>query len=341
MNKLLLLSAVLFSFSCTKKGNDAIEIKYYEPKEPLYVVPETISVFPDTFVQLGSADFCGDYMAVLDITLCKCFIYENGEMKTAFGDKGEGPGEFNFMQSGIVKFTDDGNVAVFDPMSARLQVFSVNGELLKSLNLGVIGITFEIYDSIAVFAPLMGKNLMEFYNINTGEIIKKFEGDFEVNMAEEKLPPPMKVLTGGAGETIWWGFNGEYTIYQYTMEDSAVSGFSVAYEPILFPQEVIDLIYERAGQYRDFLEGRIREYQPPFYFLMFDREKEVLLVIAASDEYTYSIVDIFDSQNNYLKRVKISLGEKIQLLGISGGVAAVFEMDSLRLMLLDVSEIYE
>lgn len=343
-----MIKRALFAFfsvafiSCSKTDEKTV-ILHYEPKEPVYIVPETLTVFSDSFVQLsfGSTDFYGDYMAVLDISSCKCFVYENGILKTVFGDKGEGPGEFTFNQSGFAKFTDEGEIAIFDPMSSRLQIFNLEGVLLKSVQIGVISISFDISDTVAVFAPLMGKSLIEFCDVNTGELIKKYEGETEVNLMEAKLPPPMRVLTGGKGDTIWWGFTEDYTIYQYTIEDSAISGFSVDYDPIPFPQEVIDLMYERAGQYREFLEGRIREEQPPFYFISYDSEQEKLLIHIASDEYAYSAIDIFDGQSNYLKRVKLGFGENSQLLGISGGTAAVFDMDSLKLVLYDVSEIYE
>ncbi|MBN1150001.1 hypothetical protein JXA84_02140 [candidate division WOR-3 bacterium] len=334
------LAAVL---SCSKNDQESFEIRHYEPKEPMYVVPETLYVMTDSFVQLsfGSTDFYGDFMAVLDISLCQCFVYENYELKTVFGGKGEGPGEFNFMQSGFVKFTKEGEIAIFDPMNSRLQIFNLEGVLLNSVQIGVISITFDIIDTLAVFAPLMGKSLMEFCDISTGELVKKFEGETEVDLMEAKLPPPMKVLAAGKGDTIWWGFTEEYTIYKYTMEDSAIGGFSVSYEPLPFPQEAIDLIFERAGQYKEYLEDKIRETQPPFYFVSYDREKERLLVLAASDEYAYSTIDVFDDQGNYLKRVKLGFGENSQLLGINGGIATVFDMDSLKLTLFDVSKMYE
>jgi len=71
-----------------------------------------------------------------------------GDLQKSFGEFGQGPGEFLgntyncFLE---ISYGNDGNLYIVDSCNKKISVFSTNGNLLKSFNLG-----YTLYDTAAV-----------------------------------------------------------------------------------------------------------------------------------------------------------------------------------------------
>lgn len=93
--------------------------------------PEKENLF---FSQLWSIDAdSSKHIALLDMNQAKIYIFfKDGRLRSKFGQKGQGPGEFSFPRK--VGFYH-GSLFVFDPGGHRLQFFDLDGKLLRSVKL--------------------------------------------------------------------------------------------------------------------------------------------------------------------------------------------------------------
>lgn len=144
----------------------------YLPKEADLLSPEEICMLNDSFVQIQSCDFYNDYLVLLDISLSKIYVYKNFELQRTIGSKGEAPGEFLFQGIGSIKFTSDGNIAVYDPILFRIQFFTLEGELINSVKVEDIYTDFGVYGEFYVFSPLRGNIELSIYeSIDFSELL--------------------------------------------------------------------------------------------------------------------------------------------------------------------------
>lgn len=336
---------IFLVISCSKSPEseveEGIDFPIYEQKEAQVFTPETLTVIiNDSFASIFNGDFYQDYLVLVDVTLSKCFLYQDSQLVRTIGNKGEGPGEFQFMQSGFAKFVSDSIFAVYDPVSARVQFFNLEGELTKTVKLQHFSFDFEVFDDYILLSPLMGDDELVVVNIEDGEIINKYPARKAVDLQTGLLPPPWRVLEI-VNDTIYYMMVDDYKVYKYTVEDSIVSGFGVEWEVIPYPEGTKEEILERAGEYRTMIEDRIREDQFPCYFMYFDKTSDILWISVASGQRGISRFDLFDNQGNYLMRIEMSLGENLLPLVINDGRLAGFDQATAQIVIFDVSGVYD
>ena len=341
--KISIILFILMSFmvlsSCSKDSATEVEEKFiiHEPKEFEEIEPILIeTITNDSFSMLFSGDYLGDYLAVLDVVSCKCFVYENYQLKTVFGSKGEGPGEFNFMNMGVIKFTPDSNIVIYNPMNTRIQYFSLDGELLKSVQSGYFGMDFDIFGDYIVLTSMMGNDELIFIDPETGEEYKKYQGEKNINIMEEQLPPPFRVFEIVHDSIILFLTVDDYMIYRYTLEDSIISGFGVKWETLLFSDEDKEMMLERVGNFREMYEDRIREEQFPCWVMLYDKITDRLWINIASEASDVATFDIFNGDGIYLKRIKYLSSKDFMTLVINNGIMAGFDGETAELQIYDM-----
>ncbi|KQC14051.1 MAG: hypothetical protein APR63_06295 [Desulfuromonas sp. SDB] len=341
-----LFGLIVFSvFSCSKSPeseiDDNADFTIYEQKEVEVFTPDTLSVLiNDSFAFIFSGDFNEDYLILVDVSMAKCFIYQDTQLVRTVGEKGEGPGEFQFMNSGVVKFVSDSLFAVYDAVSTRIQFFNLEGNLTNTVKLQHFGLDFDILDDYVVLTPMMGDDELVLVSVEDGEIVKKYSATKSVNLQTEMLPPPFRIFEI-VNDTILYLMVDDYKIYRYTVEDSIVSGFGVEWEVIPFPEGAEEEMMERAGEYRDLIKDRLREDQFPCWAMFYDKAQKVLWISISTEQRGISRFDLFDDQGNYLKRIEMELGEDLMTLVINDGRLAGFDQATAQVVIFDVSGVYD
>lgn len=94
---------------------------------------ETESAGPDVFAAIQNIEMAEDgRVYVLDSKNYKIYVFDgNGKFLSAFGKRGEGPGEFRTVQMGRQIFVVQENLVFVE--RGRLQLFSLDGKFLKTV----------------------------------------------------------------------------------------------------------------------------------------------------------------------------------------------------------------
>lgn len=326
---------IIFLFSCSKNQTPQETHFHYSPKQEDTLSPEILYELSDSFATLFSSDISGDKLVLLDIVLNKCFVYENGELICSFGSKGSAPGEFSFMGAGTVKFLNDSLIAVHDPGQFRIQIFDLSGNLLDTKRTVDLAIDFDLTDSFYVFSPMMGKTEIQFIDTVNSEEFKSFKCDKEISLTISTFPTPIRFVESGNDGIVYALTTDEYLVNAYTFEDSIKYSISIDVDPIPFDEEVKKQMIEKAPQ----LEGRLREFQFPVFFMFYDESYNYLWVQVAREDEKEAVYDIFNDDGQYLKRVLIN-DISFTPIEINQGKMVVFDPDSFRVILYDIQDVY-
>lgn len=342
-NFAVILLLIMF-FGCSSNGdNNNQEISgsessdnfvKYQEKEIEIIEPVELMSYPDSFYYVLSSDIWNGYIAVVDINQNKCFVLNDSGIITSFGSEGEGPGEFNFMGIGVVKFTDSGEIAIYDMVNGRIQFFSIEGELLSSVVIGTPSFDFDILQDYIVLCPMIGKTEIVVID-RDGKTILDIEGDREVTIDINNLPPPMKLIEITNDGQIFYGFNEDYKIAILTIDDTTKKFFGVEFEPLVFSQEQREGMAERAPEFAD----KFREFQFPFWMTFYDNIAEKYFVVIATEIENVTIMDVFSKDGKYLKRVQLNNSDLVPTC-INDGKIIAFSEDDASIKIFDISEIY-
>ncbi|MCD6399752.1 hypothetical protein J7L85_03075 [candidate division WOR-3 bacterium] len=306
----------------------------YKPISAIYINPKTVYSLPDTFQMVRSGDFFNDFLVLLDAKDENVHLYKKNEKLISFGRHGMAPSEFNFMGAGMVRFSPDGEIFVYDGGNSRVQIFSMEGKYNRSIPVGLPSTDFEIDTSYMYFTPMTGNTELIIMD-KDGKIVKKFTGG-EINLMEEKFPFPIKRIVVYNGKVYFVSLN-KYVIKEYFMEKKNTAKFGVKVKPIPFDEEVKKEMIKKVPM----LKGRIRKYQFPIADIFIDKSKGVLWVLKTSKDKKGLLFDLFDKNGRYLKRIGLKglIGYPIT---IDKGRLAIFTSGNLvrNVKIYDVSAAY-
>jgi len=343
---IFLLTAIFIGCSSNGDNNDqdvsdsqsSNDFQKYQEKEIEMIEPILLTTYPDSFYMISSSDVWNGYIAALDVNQNKCFVLDDSSIVTSFGSEGEGPGEFSFrggMGGGLVKFTDNGEIAIYDAVNSRIQFFSVEGELLSQIVIGTPSFDFDVLDDYIVLCPVLGKTEMLVID-RDGKTILDIESDREITIDMNNLPPVMKLVDITKDGKIFFGFNEDYKIGMLSMEDTVKKFFGVEFEPVPFSDQQLEDIEERAPGFAD----RMREFQFPYWMFFYDEVAEKLFIVIATNTQDATIMDVFSKEGDYLKRVQLNYGELTPTC-INDGKIITFSEDDATIKIFDISEVYD
>ena len=121
--------------------------------------------------KISSIRFCGDYIVILDKNIGKSvYVFDlNGKFVSKIGRLGKGPGEY--INPASISTNDETNeILVYDSLRDQIQVFSIEGRLVKELplNRNIASESIEAYGDNIYLSNYITRSLSDFttYRIN-------------------------------------------------------------------------------------------------------------------------------------------------------------------------------
>lgn len=304
----------------------------WRPMNVVYINPKIVYTLPDTFQMVGSGDFFNDLLAVLDIKGERIYLYKKNERIISFGGQGMAPGEFNFMGSGIVRFSPEGKIFVYDGGNSRIQVFSIKGKYERSIATGFPSSDFGMDGSYMYLTPITGN--IELLTIDKdGKVAKKRAGR-EINLMEEKFPFPIKRIEVYNGKVYFVSLD-KYIIKVSSAKKGDITKFGVKTKPIPFDEKMKKEMIKKVPM----LKGRIRKYQFPIGDIFMDKSRGILWVFITTKDKAGFVFDLFDENGKYLKRIGLK-DLRGKPIAVNKGRLAVFSPEDLGVKIYDVSSAY-
>ncbi|KQC06065.1 MAG: hypothetical protein APR54_07730 [Candidatus Cloacimonas sp. SDB] len=332
---------LIVSCSTTKENQKEIFIKIYTPKPAEIFSPETLLVISnDSFGHIISGDYQENRLILLDVMSYRCFFYQDTQLISTFGTKGESPGEFNFMGAGSACFFNESCLVVYDPSLSRAQFFDFNGNLIDVLKLQHFSFDFGVLNNKIILSSTFGRDELIVVDIETGKTEKKYLSEININPQIEKIPSPYRTFEIASEDEIFLVTVDDYKIKQYSIKDSLIKIFGVEWEPIPIGSETINEILSRSGGNRDYIINRIREFKLPCNWLLYDNRYEILWVHIASLNPEVCIFDLFDLDGNYLKRVQLNTGNSFLPITLNDARFVGFDELTSNIIIYNVKNIY-
>jgi hypothetical protein len=268
----------------------------------------------------------------LDFKDVKIKIFDKtGKFVTLFGEKGQGPGEFD-MPGGIHLSPDD-ELVIEDALGRKLVFFDKKGKFIKNLSLAdKLGVVNILMDSKGGFiAREMGleQNQMFFE-------MKKYDRGFKPLFALDKISFPLPIPGSGnkmnlmdvmavyefdKEDNIFYGRNLEYEIKVLTPEGKYIRSIQKEFDPVTITEEdkvkMLKLMQSTGvGNIQDMFE--FPKTFPPYQFFTLDEEGRLFVKTwekgKIEDEFA---IDVFDSEGRYIERfetkadIRLWKGEKM------------------------------
>ncbi len=282
-----------------------------------------------------------DILYIMDRKLFKIFLFDkNGKFLTAFGKRGEGPGEFATLRS--LFLIDDYLIVVDD---RNIHYYSPKGKYIKSVlnnHVNVSPVSFTDPDrfiSVTIFAGSDNNSdtgtislndlkkkaktrLFEFPKWKKGSITtKKVVGDMtytnSYSYSVSNLTPGM-VLRHNK-DRLYFGINNEYKIKISGLDGKELFHFTLERERRKASSEYKDRIV-KGFDFPDDVKKQVRKRLPNYlnYFeKIFVDEKGFIYVLAVGeDEANIKRVDIFSANGRYLYTSKVKVKEEYSIKNI-------------------------
>lgn len=309
------LSVFILFLSCSQKIEIADKLVFeYEPK-PLeeFTLDTYMTMTEDTIFNIQAFDVNDSYFAVIDRASSKCFVFDQDfKLKNSFGGQGEAPGEFNFRGAPNIFLTDDNIIVIYESMNRRFQFFNTSGELINFFHNPYLIGNFVVTGRFTIASSdvfTTGTDFYVFENEN-GELIKNilYYDSTSSNIEEYEFPIFARRIETDEKGNIYFLRTDKYQIMKFSSFDSLEKIFVVNSEPVAMTENQIKGWYEPAP---DNIKENFREFNLPCDWICYDREEGYFWIqippypVWSMDE-SFSYYDIFDSEFNYLKRVKLN-----------------------------------
>ena len=239
----------------------------------------------------------------------------NGNFITAFGRKGQGPGELQMPILPLI--TSENEVVVMDQGRRELFFFAEDGAFIKSISrdastIGVFPLENGNYLMATVIVDPESDNIMEYpfsvFSSDFKEIkeLDRLKFPNYLRGRKQKATPP-GFLWSVTPRNVYFGNEEQgYEIRVYDLEGNLVRKIKKEYRKVRIPEEYIE---EQTEGMSDALRQRIYfpEYFPPFQCAFAD-DKERLYVITnekGNNPGKY-MCDIFNPEGIFITRVSLA-----------------------------------
>lgn len=346
MKKQLVLFGILaFSLLCSPKSDqiekyleDGVEVvvNHLEPYkikgEPASLTLEkefTIDLEKDDIANIGLSDS----LAGVDVdSLGNIYIFQyphggrnivfqfdkDGNFKTSFGLRGQGPGELSF--SWFIRVTGQDKVVMTGPAERKLFIFNNNGEFENN-----ISFDSEILEAL----PLENGNFLIkkenmipeikevewplFLYDSKQEIIKQLDRHHRIDefMAETiEFPDPVLIYSISNNQIfIGYGKRG-YEIRVFDLNGTLVKKIQKDYHPVDIPDEVKEENIKATKDPQFIIYGKkikFSEHWPPFQYLFTDDEGRLFVMTYEKGESPSEFMyDVFNPDGLFIDRISLS-----------------------------------
>jgi hypothetical protein len=248
------------------------------------------------------------------------FIYKfdpSGKFLTAFGHKGQGPGEFDW--GGDILVDDQNRIRAKDMTKGKFYIFDTDGRLLEEVKLGR-NLSLEKYLGRHMYLTWWQETdpekpiLRNHYCISNDDFSENREFytyEFEdPGRAARWRPVGRAVILGASDKNIFVGdASAGYEIKVFDFSGKLRRKIRKAYRPVPVPAEFRDLLQKVMGRYtrgQELLNKlELAPHLPPFRYLFTD-DQERLYVMSSEWEgernYWY---DIFTSDGVFIGSVQL------------------------------------
>ena len=258
----------------------------------------------------------------LDTQDTKVKIYDgSGNFLKLFGQKGQGPGEFDTPVS--LHLSPEDELVVEDAIGRRLVFFTKEGKFIKNLSMAAqLGAVNTLMDGMGGFlAREMGfeGNLM-FFEMKKYD--KEFSPLFSIDKINFPLPLPgsgnkinvmdiMAVYQFDNDGNILYGRNLDYEIKVLSPEGKHIRSIRKEYEPVKVTEEDITTMLKMipnvgAGNIKDMLEFP-KNFPPYQYFTLDELGRLFVKTWEKGKNENEFIFDVFDAEGRYIDRFETKL----------------------------------
>lgn len=253
----------------------------------------------------------------LDFKDVKIKIFDKtGKFVSLFGEKGQGPGEFD-MPAGIHLSPDD-ELVIEDPLARKLVFFSKKGNFIKNISfadkLGVVNILMDAEGGFIAREMGFEQNQMFFE-------MKKFNREFQPLFTLDKIKFPIPVPGSGSKVNlmdvmavyefdkegnIFYGRNLEYEIKVLTPEGKHILSIQKEFDPVKITEadkeKMLKLMQGTGvGNIQDLFE--FPKNFPPYQFFTLDEEGRLFVRTwekgKVEGEFAF---DVFDTEGRYIEK---------------------------------------
>jgi outer membrane protein assembly factor BamB len=235
------------------------------------------------------------------------------------------------MKNSIVRLIKKNEIAIFDPVNAVIQFFSMEGAFLDSVHVEFLSSDFGVYENNVFLTPIIGRYKFVVIERRSGNVLRTFESHNELNPFNEGFPFPMRKIEIASDGKIFVVTTDTYVISRYSVDKGKEITFGFLPELILIQEAVKERWIEKAP----LLKGRIRKYHLPITDINIDRGKDILWITATSDDTNGTIFDLFNKTGEYLQSF-ILKDTKGNLMAIDNGRMVFFDPNSLRINIFNI-----
>ena len=258
----------------------------------------------------------------LDTQDTKVKIYDgSGNFLKLFGQKGQGPGEFDTPVS--LHLSPEDELVVEDAIGRRLVFFTKEGKFIKNLSMAAqLGAVNTLMDGMGGFlAREMGfeGNLMFFE-------MKKYDREFSPLFSIDKINFPLP-LPGSGNKinvmdimavyqfdndgNILYGRNLDYEIKVLSPEGKHIRSIRKEYEPVKVTEEDITTMLKMipnvgAGNIKDMIEFP-KNFPPYQYFTLDEQGRLFVKTWEKGKNENEFVFDVFDTEGRYIERFETKL----------------------------------
>jgi len=258
----------------------------------------------------------------LDTQDTKVKIYDgSGNFLKLFGQKGQGPGEFDTPVS--LHLSPEDELVVEDAIGRRLVFFTKEGKFIKNLSMAAqLGAANTLMDVMGGFiAREMGfeGNLM-FFEMKKYD--KEFSPLFSIDKINFPLPLPgsgnkinvmdiMAVYQFDNDGNILYGRNLDYEIKVLSPEGNHIRSIRKEYEPVKVTEEDITTMLKMipnvgAGNIKDMIEFP-KNFPPYQYFTLDEQGRLFVKTWEKGKNENEFVFDVFDTEGRYIERFETKL----------------------------------
>jgi len=258
----------------------------------------------------------------LDTQDTKVKIYDgSGNFLKLFGQKGQGPGEFDTPVS--LHLSPEDELVVEDAIGRRLVFFTKEGKFIKNLSMAAqLGAANTLMDVMGGFiAREMGfeGNLM-FFEMKKYD--KEFSPLFSIDKINFPLPLPgsgnkinvmdiMAVYQFDNDGNILYGRNLDYEIKVLSPEGNHIRSIRKEYEPVKVTEEDITTMLKMipnvgAGNIKDMLEFP-KDFPPYQHFTVDEQGRLFVKTWEKGKNENEFVFDVFDTEGRYIERFETKL----------------------------------
>lgn len=253
----------------------------------------------------------------LDFKDVKIKIFDKtGKFVTLFGEKGQGPGEFD-MPAGIHLSPDD-ELVIEDALGRKLVFFDKKGNFIRNISLadklGVVNVLMDLEGGFMAREMGLEQNQM-FFEMKKYD--REFTPLFTLDKIEFSLPIPgsgnkinimdiMAVYQFDNEGNIFYGRNIKYEIKVLTPDGKHIRSIRREFDPVKITEEDIEKMLKLVpntgiGNIQDLFE--FPKNFPPYQYFTIDEENRLFVRTwekgKIEDEFA---VDVFDAEGRYIEK---------------------------------------